>query len=698
MPSLKNKRKTSKSHIPFRLNLLFFIIFTLFAILIIQLGYLQIIRGEDFKAEVQRTENTVIKGNVPRGEIYDSKFKKIVGNKATNVITYTRGKNIEAEAMAETANRLAKFLTIPHVTEFENKKEHDLKVRDLKDYYFAINNEKMQERIDRYIEEKNINSQNFKYEDQLKLIKNSELKSMKDEDYNSAAIYKKMNSAYALSTVNIKSKDVSDDEMAAISENLKHLPGVNTDVDWQRTYPLGDMLHSVLGIVSSEKQGLPESQLDTYLAKGYSRNDRVGTSLIELEYEQYLRGIKSRLETEVNKSGDIISQVEQYAGSKGDNLVMTIDTEIQKRFDQVASQTLSKRQGLNNSVYITAINPKNGEVIAMSGKKINKKGEVEDDSLGIFQNSFTMGSSVKPATVISGYLDGVISVDDNVIMDTPLKFQGSQNISSVYNRSGVKYLSDVQALAESSNVYMATLAMRIGGHYNYTPNEILPIDAKETMKKLRKYNRQFGLGSPTGIDLPDESIGQPGKVDNAGQPLFNAFGQFDTYTPLQHAQYAATVANGGTRYAPHLVREIRSTDPETGKIGALKEKIEPKILNKIDVTPEAFKHVHQGMWQVANGSLGLTPALFRDAPYTFAGKTGTAEAYYWGEKESMRGTPVYNMTFIGFAPYEDPEIAISVVIPYLPDGYLGTIHVETIRSAMDAYFGVGQFSGSSSED
>ncbi|WP_018658842.1 peptidoglycan D,D-transpeptidase FtsI family protein [Allofustis seminis] len=697
MVAKQNKQKDSKSHVPFRLNLLFFIIFVLFAILIIQLGFLQIIRGEDFKAEVQRTESTIIQGNVPRGEIYDAHLKKIVGNEATNAIIYTRGKNTEAKTMATTASRLSKIISLPHVTELENEEKKDLTIRDLKDYYFAAHQEEMEERIENYVHKNKINSNNFDYEDQLELIKESDLERMHDEELNAAAIYKKMNSAYALSAVNIKNKDVTSEEMAAVAENAEYLPGVNTSTDWERVYPLDDMLRSVLGTVSTEKQGLPESQLNAYLAKGYSRNDRVGTSLIELQYEDVLRGTKSRLQTEVNASGDIIKQVERYAGEKGDNLVLTIDTEIQKRFDEVALNTLAQRQGLNDSVYITAINPKNGDIIAMSGKKI-VKGEIEDDALGVFQNSFTMGSSVKPATVLSGYLDGVISVDNNVIVDMPLQFQGSENISSVYNRHGVKYLSDIQALAESSNVYMAMLAMRMGGYYDYKPNEFLPIDAEETIAKMRKYNRQFGLGSPTGIDLPNESIGQPGEVTNAGQALFNAFGQFDTYTPLQHAQYAATIANGGIRYAPRLVREIRGTNPDTGELGALKTKIEPKILNEINVSKEAFNRVHQSMWQVANGSLGLTPAVFRGAPYTFAGKTGTAEAYYWGENESMRGTPVYNMTFIGFAPYDDPEIAVSVVVPYLPSGYLGTIHVETIRNAMDAYFGVGRFGSHTSSD
>lgn len=686
----KNRNDRHKSHIPFRLNLLFFIVFLLFVILIIGFGYLQIIRGEEFKAEVDRTESTLVRGNVPRGEIFDSRLRPLVANEAKNTIMYTRGSNTKTKNMAEVAYNLAELIDVPHTSPFDDD-DSDLKMRDLKDYFFATNEDLVQDRIDKYTEENNIDEKNFSYEDSLELIEEDELKEYDDHDLKAIAIFTEMNSAYALSTVNIKNEEVSQEEIAQVSENLKQLPGVSTGTDWDRLYPQKDTLRSVLGSVSSENEGLPDARLKEYLAKGYSRNDRVGRSLLEAQYESVLRGSKSTSRTETDNAGDIISQEEIYAGSKGNNLILTIDMDFQDQVDEIVLDALSRRKGLNNSVYAVAINPKNGHVLAMSGKKI-EGGKTKDDTLGAVSNAFTMGSSVKSATVLAGYMDGVLSPDNYTMTDRPLKFKGSQNISSLFNRYGSRSVNDITALQYSSNVYMAMIAMRMGGYWDYQQNQGIPIDPYETVEKMRGYYRQFGLGSETGIDLPSEATGQDGKVENAGQPLFNSFGQFDTYTPLQLAQYSSTIANGGTRYAPRLVSEIRETNGDNGEVGALVQEVEPKVMNTIDVTDEQMSRVQEGMYQVVNGDYGFAPDMFSGTSYEVAGKTGTAQAQYWGDDENHRGEEVTNLTFVGYAPYDDPEIAIAVVLPYLPKSDAGRDHVKVSREIMDAYFEEGDFS------
>lgn len=692
----KNKKDRNKSHIPFRLNLLFFIIFLLFVTLIIGLGYLQIIKGEEYKAEVERTESTIVRGNVPRGEIYDSKLRPLVANEAKNSIMYTRGSNTKNENMAEVASNLAHLIDMPHTSPFESD-DSDLTIRDLKDYFYALNTEMMEERVKEYADENDINTNNISYSDSLELISDAEVMEFTENDLKAAAIFTKMNSAYALSTVNIKSEDVSLDEIAKVSENLALLPGVSTGTDWNRLYPQEDTMRSILGSVSSEEQGLPESELNTYLAKGYSRNDRVGRSLLEAQYEDVLRGSKSSSRTETDNSGDIISQEEIFAGNKGNNLVLTIDMDFQDNVDDIVLEALSRREGLSNGVYAVALDPNNGEVLALSGKRI-EDGKVVDDTLGTLSNSFVMGSSIKAATVLAGYMDGVITTTDNVIVDRPLSFQGSQNISSIFNRSGSITMNDISALQRSSNIYMSTLAMRMGGYYNYEPNSSLPINAEETIEKMRGYYRQFGLGSETGIDLPNESAGQPGNVSNPGEALFFSFGQFDTYTPLQLAQYATTVANGGTRYAPRLVSEIRGTDPVTGEVGALVQEVEPKVMNHIDVSDEEMDRVQRGLYEVINTPNGTGYSAFTGTSYTAAGKTGTAQANYWGDNVERRGEKTTNTTFIAYAPHDDPEIAVAVVIPYLPLNNFRHDNSWVARQMLDAYFGEGNYSDQTPTD
>lgn len=694
----KNGKERTRSHIPFRLNLMFFIIFLLFVALILRTGYLQIIKGEEFKAEVDRTESTIIRGNVPRGEIYDANLQLLVGNEAKNTIMYTRGSNTKTVNMTEVARNLAALIDVPHSSPFDEEKS-DLTVRDLKDYFYASNQELMNDRINAYIEKNNLSPNDVTYNDSLELISEAELMNFSEKDLKAVAIFTQMNSAYALSTVNIKSEEVSPEEIARVNEFSAMLPGISTGNDWDRVYPQGNVLTSVLGNVSSEEQGLPASDINTYLAKGYSRNDRVGTSYIEAEYEEVLSGSKSRAETETDNNGDIIRSEQVFDGHKGDNLVLTIDMDFQEDVEEIVLDVLNNRRGLNDSVYAVAMDPNNGDILAMSGKKVNKNGEVVDDALGVITHAFAMGSSIKPATVLAGYMDGVITVEDNTIIDTPLNIQG-QRIASLFNRNGRRPMTDITALEYSSNIYMSVLAMRMGGFYNFEQGGGIPINPQGTANKMRQYYRQFGLGTETGITL-SESTGQTGTATAPGETLFLSFGQFDTYTLMQLAQMATTLANGGTRFAPRLVSEIRETDPETGELGKLVQEVEPKIMNYVDVTDEQMERVQYGMRRVVNGNYGFGPIAFGSAPYAAAGKTGTAETPFYSNREDLRaynGTPVSNMTFAGYAPYEDPEIAVAVVIPYLPNDNRGYDHTLMTREIMDAYFKVGEYAEVESAD
>ncbi|WP_407390304.1 peptidoglycan D,D-transpeptidase FtsI family protein [Carnobacterium jeotgali] len=685
----KNHNKKKKSHIPFRLNFLFFTVFLLFAMLIVRLGYLQIVKGEEFETEVQRTETTLATGTVPRGEIYDKLQRKLVGNDALQAITYTRGTGVSSKDMAKIAVDLAKYIKMPNITELEQESDFDLSRRDLKDFWIALNEDKVNKRISD--KQKETLDGSKLYQLQVDKVTDEDIQ-FDEEEQEAAAIFKRMNGAYSLSTINIKSEDVTNDEIAKVSENLLTLPGVDTGTDWVRTYPEGDMLKSILGNVTSESEGLPENKAATYLARGYARNDRVGKSDLELQYEQVLSGSKSKSETETNQNGDIVNTIQSYAGEKGDNLVLTIDMDFQKIVQDIAKNSVAtESEGLNDSAYVIAANPNNGKILAMTGQKRNAKtGEIEDDTLGLLNNTYQMGSVVKPATVLAGYMDGAITLADNTLADEPLLFVDGTKISSVFNRSGSVTVNDITALERSSNVYMSKIAMRMGGEYDYYNKMALNIDYKNVIKKLRSYYAQFGLGVKTGIDLPGEGSGFTGTAENPGLALTFAFGQYDTYTPIQMLQYVSTIANGGKRIAPRLVDEIRATDTK-GNLGAVQTQLESDVLNIVDVGETEMDRVQQGMYQVANGANGSATSYFRGTDYTIAGKTGTAEAFYDGINKSRKGESVTNRTFVGYAPYDNPEIAVFVIIPYLPN--TNTNHENTIiaRKVLDAYFQVGDY-------
>lgn len=664
-----------------RLNILFAGVFVCFALLILRLGYLQIVSGEEFEAEVARTETTLATGNVPRGEIYDAKHRKMVGNTPVQTITYTRGQGVSSEDMAKIALNLASVIDMPDKVRVENESEFDITSRDLQDFWLVLNEKEVNKRLTE--KELDLSSSEF-YRAQISKVTDEDIAQMSDLEIEASAIFKKMNGAYALTTINIKNENVTDKEIALVSENLSSLPGVDTGTDWVRNYPQEEMLKSILGEVTTEEKGVPETQLSTYLAKGYARNDRVGNSQLEKEYESVLSGSKSKSETQTNSNGDIIETIEQYAGEKGDNLVLSIDLDYQQTLEEIAIEALGERQGKNNSVYITAADPQTGEILALVGKEYNPKtGKIDDAALHNINNAFVMGSAVKGATVLSGYMDGALTYDDNVMVDAPLRTGQTQTITSVFNPSGSVAVNDIKALEVSSNVYMAKLVLRMGGQYNLNPNGTFSINPTAVINKLRLYFNQFGLGVQTGIDLPGEASGYVGLNPNAGLAMFFGFGQYDTYTPIQLLQYVSAIANGGNRIALRLVDEIWSTG-EDGGLGTIETQLEPQILNAINVAPEALERVQQGFYQVIHGANGSARSRFVGAEYEAAGKTGTAETFYEGDS-------VINKTFVGYAPYDNPEIAISVVVPYLPLNNTNYENTIVARKAMDAYFKVGEY-------
>lgn len=690
----KLKQKKKKSHIPFRLNLLFLIVFFSFIALISRLAYIQLVKGDEFVALVQRTETTTAKKSVPRGSIYDSQGRILVGNKPKLAINYTRPADVKSSTMLEIAKKLTTLISVD---------ASELKERDLKDYWVATNPDKVDSLLTAD-EKKRIAKENLStsqtYEMQLEHIPADEL-NYSDAEKQVIAIFTKMNSAYALSTVTLKNEGVTEQEVAKISERLGELRGVDVDSDWDREYPMGDMLKTILGTVSSEKTGLPSDRVKSLLAQGYSLNDRVGTSYLEEQYETVLSGTKTVVKSQTNTKGEVVNTTETYPGKGGSNLVLTIDTEFQKKIEEIASKSVeAMTDPAADRVYIVVMNPKNGDILGITGKKkkfdanFNSTG-IEDDALGAINNSFGMGSVVKPATVLSGYMDGAITLDDNTIVDEPIEFEASKPKSSWFNRNGKIELTDLDALERSSNAYMIKLVMKMGGQTEYVKGGKLNINLS-LFDKLREYFAQFGLGVRTGIDLPNEGKGYNGGSADAFAALDFAFGQFDLYTPLQLAQYMSTIANGGTRIAPRLVKEIHETSP-SGGIGNLEDVVPTKIMNSIQVSKEILDHIKEGLYRVTHGENGTSATTFRTYSPQVAGKTGSDEAFYSGPNPAYTNEAVENSTFISYAPYDNPEIVVAVVAPFFKDGSPSDYAAKVGKQVYDAYFGKSSSSSQTNE-
>ncbi|HAQ6481455.1 TPA: penicillin-binding protein 2 [Enterococcus faecium] len=682
------KNKTfRRSHVPFRLNFLFFIIFTLFVALIARLGYLQIVNGEEMEARVKSTSTITVQESTPRGMIYDSTGKALVTNKANQAITYTRGTQVTAKDLLEIATKLNSLIDVP-VDENLTDRDRLADPKHLKEATKRLS-----------AKEKQLGNSE-QYSAMVNKVTADEI-NLNEEQLKIATIFKRMNSAYELNTVYIKNSGVTDQELAVVAERASELPGVSTGTDWTREYNAASSLKSILGSVTTEKQGLPADEAEKYLAKGYSRNDRVGQSYLEKQYEDVLQGTKTQYEVSLDNEGNVSNQKEIFSGEKGSNLMLSMNAEFQSKVEEILKrnyQTLinNGKAQYSPGAYAVAMNPQTGEVLAMTGFSHEQGSkEITENALGTITSAFAPGSVVKAGTLTAGWASNAIS-GNQVLIDEPIRLQGASEKSSVFNRSGQVALDAVKALELSSNTYMIKVALKMLG-LDYTPGMGLPSldEEAKAYQQLRDSFKEFGLGTTTGIDLPNESPGISRSVDymkkfNAdnGKEWYTpgnftdlAFGQFDTYTPIQLAQYASTVANGGKRVQPHLVKAIYGND-ENGNLGEVKKEIGTTVENTVNISAENMAILREGFHQVVHGTDPYTAAKpLASAKMDLSAKTGTAETVAEGHPDIT----TVNSNIVAYGPTDNPEIAISVVLPNLLDEQ-DHMNLTIAKEIMDAYY------------
>ncbi|MBP8693597.1 MAG: penicillin-binding protein 2 [Enterococcus sp.] len=682
-----NAKNKVKSHIPFRLNLLFFVIFGLFVALIVQLGYLQIINGDSLQAKITASSVRKIETSTPRGMIYDATGKVLVTNNPNPAITFTRGLNMTAEDLLELAEELVTLIAI--------EIDENLTQRDLKDTWLA-RKENLEVARDRASKEALAENE---YQAIVDQVTDEEI-AFDDQALKVATVFKRLNSAQELTTIFVKNQNVTDQELAIIAERSSDLPGISTGMDWTReVVEENSSLQSIIGRVSTEQQGLPADEVEAYLAKGYARNDRVGTSFLEKQYESVLQGTKAQQEIAINHSGGIEAITEIFPGEKGDNLVLSINAEFQQKVDEILQKNYQKLiddgfADYSPGAYVVAINPKTGGVLALSGyyHEVGSK-EIQEDAIGIYKKAFVPGSVVKAATLTAGWNNGVLNGNEE-LYDQPIRLKGSNPKASIFNPDGRgnRWIDARKSLEISSNSYMIQIALRLLG-IEYDGSEIyvpsVP-EQKEAYEKLRKAMAEYGMGAVTGIDLPGEEIGIQTAVKylsdanyDGGKLLDLAFGQFDTYTPIQLAQYVATIANDGVRLQPHLVQAIYANDEE-GKLGQLKESLQPIALNEVDLTAAELAIIQDGFRDVVTGTdANTTGTMLQNSKMEISAKTGTAEMTVTDNGKLL---DVENLNAVSYAPTSDPEIALAVVIPQLRGEKKGYPNLTITKEIMDVYY------------
>ncbi len=637
----RSRNKTAKSAIPFRLNFLLWIVGLLLLALAVRLFYLQVLNGASYKAEVKRSDTTTQTNNVQRGMIYDATGKVMVGNQATQAITYTKGQNVDSDDLYKIANRLGNYLTVP---------TSRLTTRNQQDYYLAD-----KQHLKTVIKLAKSTDSSSQYDDAIDYLnRHPHYFKLTKSEKNKAMIYGSMSGAYSLSTTYIKSKNVSAKELAEVSEHLSEMPGVKIGTSWSRNYPSGKDVKSLAGTVSTT--GLPSDEVNSLLSQGYSRNDNVGQSYLEKQYQATLAGSKSQ--TQVTTSGNNVTKTKvTYPGKKGDNLVLTVNAKFQNDVQKILKSNFPAG-GNSTGVYAVVMNPYTGAIYAMGGIDRNPStGKMTDDQIGAINHPITMGSVVKPATIMGGLMEKVITPENNTLTDTPIKVAGTSVKSSWFNKSGSASmaLSAPEALEVSSNSYMMQIAMKEGG-MNYHSGAQLTLKPS-IFTKMRYYYNMFGLGQKTGIDLPGEVSGYkgPSKKKNIGSALDLSYGNYDGYTTIQLAQYMSTIANGGYRMKPYIVKEIRGTK-SNGELGNITYTAQPQVQQVIPAPKSYFELVRRGLYLVTHGTNSYTTAKsLSSVKPSISAKTGTAETFY--KKQSTE-----TLSFAGYAPSDKPQVVVALAI------------------------------------
>ncbi|CAD2073864.1 penicillin-binding protein 3 [Jeotgalicoccus coquinae] len=699
---IKSLDAINKQVLRSRINIIMLIIFILFLILIIRLGYLQIVLGDTYQEQVENAQYVEINQSVPRGEIFDRNGNLLVGNTAEKAIYFTRHRNMSNFEIMNVAETLSTYISM----------ETDrLSLRDKQDY--IINNYPgelsaiMPEQVT-LLENGGISQSDFN-EDAYGIIDDEFADSvLNEEDLNIIAVYVEMVSASELNPVIVKSEGVTEEEFAKVNEDLDELAGISTGLDWQRTYPYDAALRTVLGEVSTNDEGLPRELVEYYQALGYSRNDRVGKSYLEFQYEDVLRGEKPQVKYTTDKSGRVTGEQTIKEGKAGDDLYLTIDIELQLELEKIAEHHLTGIRELAEEIvemdegkgdidytiipeYIDTVqlvvqDPNNGDILAMVGKHINEDGDIVDYDYGTLTATYVPGSSVKGATVATGYQEEVLQAGETLV-DEPMTFSGTDTVSSFFNRNDQVPVDDQRALMVSSNTYMFKIALAIMGE-EYSRNMPLPTDVTSAGYALRNGLNQFGLGVSTGIDLPNEAIGLAPQLTNPMNYLYLSIGQYDTYTALQLSQYISTFAADGKRVQQHLAKEVRGSNANDK--GPVLKSYGTNVLNTIPVTGDQMSQIKAGFYDVFNthdearDMYGTGWDAYHELEPKAAGKTGTAESF-------RDGDPVLNQTYLGYAPYDNPDMAFSIIfptmpstVPFFPAQFMGQ---DVIEKYYEIYYG-----------
>ncbi len=667
-----------------RYNLMTILVYIVGIVLIVQLFNLQIVNGKEYRetSNTRLSRETVIKA--ARGSIKDR-----TGNL---LVTTKMGFNIELYKTKINTTTLNKTIlnTIKILENNNDKYINNLPIL-IEPFKFTIDDEESQV--------------NWKKENDIKEDATPEQcfyelkEKYKIEQDNILEAYKIMVVRYEISRNGYSSirpvtiaKDVSRESAVKLGEQSIYFPGISATNEPMVSYPSGSLASHILGYVGNITETELDGREDTY-----GINDVIGKVGIQYVFEEYLRGKDGIKQLDMSVDGTITDEYITQEAVAGSDVILTIDANLQaatekalaNNIKKIASGGFSKRSDAKAGAAVV-MNVKTGEILAMasypdyepelfvngiSQKKLDEYNKGDNIFNRAISGVYAPGSTFKMITAIAGLETGVITPTEK-INDIGVYKKAHEPACWIWNSYGMSHgwLNVTEAITHSCNYFFYEVGYRA------------------TIDNIAKYAKYYGLGEKTNVELPMEEKGIVATRDKAkergdewqiGETLSAAIGQsYNSYTPIQMAKYISMLANGGEPIDVTIVKSINDVNGNqvskeditkfvNAKLGLTKEKKE-----NLNIKKENIDAILKGMKGVTSEEGGTAYSTFANFNIELGGKTGSAQTDVQGK---------INGWFVGFAPYEEPEIAVVVLVE---NAGSGSYTAEVARDILQEYFGM----------
>ena len=675
-------KKIKNKNFSIRYNLATTIVYIIGIVLLVQLFNLQIVNGAEYREQsnTRLTRESILEA--ARGDITDH-----TGNK---LATTKLGYNVELYKTKVTTNELNQsLLKLINILEQNGDKYVDELPIQINPFSFTNADEESQRKW-----KKNNNiDENKTAEECFNILKEEyEINADNIEDTRKimALRYEISINGYSSTKTVTLAENISEISQLQINEQSAKLPGITVTSKPIRTYPSGTLAAHVLGNVGQISSDEYASRKDEY-----DINDIIGKTGIEYIFEEYLKGEDGVKQIDMSVEGAITGENVSKEAISGSDVVLTIDANLQRVAEESLRENIRKISSgekgeafETNSGAAVVMNVNTGEVLAMvslpdydpedfvDGLSEQQSEELKNGTKSQYNRaitgSYAPGSTFKMVTALAALESGNVTVNEK-IRDTGVYPHYHHPVCWIWtsNRIGHGYLNVTDAIKHSCNYFFYEMGYRMG------------IDT------LAQYATYLGLGQKTGIELPNESAGELASKETAekhgvqwyaGDVLSAAIGQtYNNFTPLQMVRYTSVIANGGKSIKPTIVKSIIKADGTE----VPKEEVEQFVNNKLGYTPteenyqikeEYINAVKEGMRGVTSESGGTAYSTFKDFNIEVGGKTGSAQA---NDKT--------HAWFVGFAPFDEPEIAVVVLVE---NGGHGGWTAEVARDIIAEYFGM----------